>query len=111
MTMAWSEDVKVILSCGISLSEIGVNNWALTETQALQTLNKLESLESPVLGGDVYEMINGEPESNYDNWYCERNDNEKLSEFVARSINYARQYIGNYKKPSCRETFFVFVAD
>ncbi len=107
--MDWSEDVKAILSSGISLSEIGVNNWALTEAQAMQALDKFESLNTPVLGGDIYEMVDGEPESNYDNWYCDQNDNEELGEFVARSISYARQYIGNYRNPSGRETFFVFV--
>ncbi len=109
--MDWSEDVKAILSCGISLSEMGVNNWALTEAQAIQALDKFESLETLVLGGDVYKMVDGEPESNYDNWYCERNDNEELGKFAARSINCARQYIGNYRNPSSRETFFVFVTE
>jgi len=109
--MDWSEDVRAILSCGISLSERGVNNWALTESQALQALDKFKGLAIPVLGGDIYEMVDDEPESNYDNWYCERNDSEELGKFVARSIKFARQYIGNYRNPSSRETFFVLVTE
>ncbi len=104
--MAWSEDVKAILSCGISLSEMGVNNWALTESEAIQAPDKFESLETSVLGGDVYEMVDDEPESIYDNWYCERDDGEELGKFVARSIKCARQYICNYRNPSGRETLY-----
>ena len=32
----------------------------------------------------------------YDNWYCERNQNETYSDFVNRSIEYTNIYINNY---------------
>lgn len=107
--MNWSEDVKAILSCGISLLKSGISNWALTENQSIHALNEFEKLNIPVLGGDVYEMIEGNLTSNYDNWYCNRNENEELNDFVTRSIIHAREYINNYTNPSGRETFFVFV--
>jgi hypothetical protein len=107
--MAWPENVKAIFSGGIPLSKIGVNNWALTKNQSIQALNEFEILKIPILGGDVYEIHDDEPESNYDNWYCNQNDNEELDEFVARSVSYAREYIRNYSNASGRESYFVFV--
>ncbi len=108
--MAWSENVEAVLSIGVSLFDIGINNWALNKSQSMRALDEFERLKIPVLGGDVYEVVDGTPESNYDNWYCDRNDKEVLGEFIARSISYAREYISNYSNPSGRETLFVLVA-
>jgi CO dehydrogenase/acetyl-CoA synthase beta subunit len=110
MTMAWSEDVKKILEKGVSLSSVGIDNWALNKDQAMLAIDEFEKHKIPVLGGDVYEIVDGYPEANYDNWYCDRNANEDLEGFVARSVGYARDYIENYSNPSGRETYFVLVA-
>lgn len=108
--MAWSEDVRNILAGGIPLSSIGVDNWALTKEQAMLALEEFERRNMPVLGGDVYELVDAYPEPNYDNWYCDRNANESIEDFVARSVHYARDYIERYSNPSGHETFFVLVA-
>ncbi len=107
--MSWSEDVERILSCGLPLQKNNINNWALSKDQSMEAINEFEKLKIPVLGGDVYEMIEGQPTSNYDSWYCNQNENEKLNEFVIRSITYTREYIKNYTNPGGRETFFVLV--
>lgn len=108
--MAWSKEVKKILSCGTSLSSSGIDNWALNRNQAMQALDEFEKLKTPVLGGDVFELIDGHPEPNYDNWYCDRQENEELENFILRSIKYSRDYINNYRNRGGRETFFVLVA-
>ncbi|PID44174.1 MAG: hypothetical protein CSB47_11585 [Proteobacteria bacterium] len=110
MTMTWSEDVKKILESGVSLSSVGINNWALNKDQAMLAIDEFEKHKIPVLGGDVYEMVDGYPEANYDNWYCDRNANEELEDFVARSAGNARDYIESYSNLSGQETYFVLIA-
>lgn len=107
--MVRKHKVEQILSCGISLHEFGVNNWALNKKQSLQALKEFKEANVPLLGGDVYEVIDSVPESNYDNWFCDQDDNESLQEFVSRSIKYAKDFIINYEKLSDKEIFFVLV--
>ncbi len=108
--MAWSENIKEVLSCGIPLLDFGINNWALNRSQSLLALVELKKRKISILGGDVYEIVNNMPESNNDNWYCNRHDNEALEDFVDRSINDASDYISSYVNPSGRKTLFVLVA-
>ena len=107
--MTWPKKVESIISCGMALHDTGVNNWALTKQQALSVLDKFEAEKIYVLGGDVYELVDGELESNYDNWYCDRETDELLENYITRSINKARSYIANYNRP--KQNFFVFVTD
>lgn len=108
-TMAWSKQVETVLSDGLSLHQWGVNNWALTKDQAMEKLEQFERIKIPILGGDIYELVNGEPKSNDDNWYCNRNHGEDDNEFVERSINRARNYINTYRNPTGLEVLFVLV--
>lgn len=107
----WSEKVRSILSVGIEINGLGVNNWALSREQSLAAIKEFESQKIAVLGGDVYELVDGKPESNSDNWYCDQEPGEKLDKFFVRSCDHAKQYINNYKNPRGRETFFVIVAE
>ncbi len=105
------EKIESILSRGISLHDMGVNNWALYKEQALLVLEELEGQKLSVLGGDVYELINGLIEPNYDNWYCNKIENEPLTNFVQRSASRAYQYISGYCTESGREPLFVLVVE
>lgn len=109
--MAWSEKIESFLSCGIALHDSGISNWALSKDQALLAIDKFESQKLPVLGGDVYELAEGVPESNYDNWYCDKHEGESLDDFVYRSASQARQYVSNYRAPSGQDAFFVLVVN
>ncbi len=95
--MSWPKEVQSVLSIGKSLSEYGDNNWGLTKAQALEALDKLQELQIPVAGGDVYRIVNNRPEVTYDNWSCNHTKNETKKSYVLRSINEARNYIKNYK--------------
>ncbi len=108
--MVWSVKIESVISCGLSLHDLGVNNWALSKEQALRVLDMFEMQNIAVLGGDVYEMINSLPSSNYDNWCCDQNANESLDEYVSRSNDYAKRYIRNYRSSTGREVLFVLVA-
>lgn len=109
--MAWSKKVESIISSGVALHDTGVSNWALSKEQALNALDKFEVEKISVLGGDVYELNDGELESNYDNWYCDREPDESLENYVTRSINKARAYISNYRSQNQKQEMFVFVAE
>lgn len=89
--------VRDILSRGISLEESGINNWAFDKDGALQALCDLRAEGLPVLGGDVYEKKGPKIELGFDNWYCERNQNEDENDFVERSILKAESYIKSYR--------------
>ncbi len=107
--MERSKVIDEVLSIGIPLSDIGVNNWALNKTQSIKAIEELRRENISILGGDVYEMINGSPVSNYDNWYCNREDNESWENFVIRSTEYARRYIEGYKQNNEKEIYFTLV--
>jgi len=109
--VAWPEKIESILSCGVTLHDMGVNNWALTKEQALAAFDKFTDQKISVLGGDVYELVDGSPESNYDNWYCEREGGESLEFFATRSVRQARAYVNNYNNPSGKETFYILVVE
>jgi len=95
--MAWSTCEKNILSKGIHLAEIGINNWALTKKQAITALESLEDKGIGVSGGDVLRLENGEFNHTYDNWSYECQKDQKIDEYIAESIGYARNYINTYQ--------------
>ena len=97
MEYIWSEEIDSILSVGRSLTNIGVRNWALGRQAALIGLEQLSAIGVAVLGGDVYAVSGENVESNYDNWYCNRNSGEADADFVERSITKARNYITDYQ--------------
>lgn len=97
MEHIWSAEIDSVLSVGRSLESIGVRNWALEPRAALNALKQLSSIGVAVLGGDVYAVSGINVESNYDNWYCNRDSGETAVDFVERSIAKARSYITNYQ--------------
>jgi len=92
----WSERIDPVLETGVELFAQGIHNWALPEQQAMIALSHLEELHVAVLGGDVYQMDNGQLRPVSDNWYCDRMPGEPEQEFVGRSIRKARDYISGY---------------
>ncbi|HYD34969.1 MAG TPA: Imm40 family immunity protein [Vitreimonas sp.] len=107
--MPWSEIIKEILSVGVPLHNKGVDNWALTKEQALLAAEQLMNLKISILGGDVYELSDGEIIPTYDNWYTQRLINENKEEYLLRTISETRKYIANYKSASDKQIYFVLV--
>lgn len=106
----WSENIDAILSLGQSLEELGVRNWALQKDTALEALDRLLNIGVPILGGDVYVVKNDSLEQNYDNWYCERNEDETNADFIERSVSFAKRYISSYKING-RDVYFSIVPE
>jgi len=103
----WSSEIDRIFGVGYSLENIGVRNWALDREAALKALEELSAKGIAVLGGDVYAISEQGIESNYDNWYCNRDAGESHPDFVARSISKAIRYIANYNAPAGRVLFAI----
>ncbi|GHV03681.1 hypothetical protein AGMMS50229_03410 [Campylobacterota bacterium] len=100
-----------ILSVGISLEHLGIKNWALSQFETLKALDRFESMQIPILGGDVCELRNGRIEYNYDNWYCNRLANEFNLNYITRSIDKAREYVKKYPIREYDKIFFVLTPD
>lgn len=97
MNTIWSKEVDSILSIGTSLIDQGINNWALSKSQALSALDALEAGDIPVLGGDlVRRSPSGRFESTYDSWHCDRLINEDRHAFVTRSVSVAKAWIQKF---------------
>lgn len=81
---------------GICLLEFGVNSRAFNREEIQDILEILREEGIAVKGGDVWKKNDNNIILTYDNWYCERNQNETYSDFVYRSIEYTNIYINNY---------------
>lgn len=108
MENVWSREVDSILCVGSSLENSGVRNWAIGRQAALMALDRLAEIGVAVLGGDVYVSTDQGLESNYDNWYCNKNSGESESDFVTRSVKESINFIANYKMKN-PEVFFSIV--
>ena len=109
MKATWSKKVDEIMAVGRSLEDVGIHNWALTREQAMGVLEQFESEGIGVLGGDVYELQCGVLQSNYGNWWCQKSVGESREDFVIRSIEKARSYIGEYRMDSNVPFLFAIV--
>lgn len=96
MSFVWSEKIDSILSVGFFLDSLGIRNWALRRDEALAAIDQLEALGVPILGGDVYQLVNELPEHTYDSWYCDRGADEADPTYLRRSADEARRYIQAY---------------
>ncbi len=105
------KQINKLLKKGHSLQGIGINNWAFSKEHALNILDRFEELQVIILGGDVLELINGNFQHNYDNWYCNKLPNETDLEFARRSSIVAREYIENYSIDDVSKILFSFVLE
>ena len=111
MEMVWPEIIVEILKNGIPLREIGINNWALSKNETLEAIDKFKKLGIPVLGGDVCQKIDSVMRLSYDNWYCNKNEEETIEEFTIRSCKKAKTYIEVFPINKPGKTYFVIVPD
>lgn len=88
----------------------GIRNWALTPQKAITAIRSLEKMKIAILGGDVYEIINNRFTSTYENWYCNKAQDEDDNQYLVRSIHMARQYILNHQSNN-KIIYFCLVPD
>ncbi|HET9825991.1 MAG TPA: Imm40 family immunity protein [Chitinophagaceae bacterium] len=111
MEIVWSDRIDEVLRVGRQLNAIGLRNWALTKPQALIALEKFSEFGIPVLGGDVYENIEGVIRPNYDSWHCDPLSDEDKVNFIKRSISTAERYIQAYPIKDPNKIFFALVPE
>lgn len=83
-----------ILKSGISLEPLGIAEYAWEKNLVIEILNILNDKRIPVLGGDVYKIVDNEIKSTYDGWYI---DKDETPEFVRKSLDMAKSYIEEYE--------------
>ena len=93
----------------VSLELLGVNGFAYPRKEALKIANRYFNSNKPILGGDVYKLVNGRIESTSDSWYCDRKESESSYDYVVRSYHIACDYIRDY--PDKANTFFSIVIE
>lgn len=93
----WSPPIDKILSVGVSLGGVGVRNYGLVRREALRALDLLRASQVPVLGGDVYRVVDGAPKATYDNWFCDRKPGETDEAFLERCHAKGIEFVGSYQ--------------
>lgn len=83
-----------ILRKGYSLEHLGIGEIAWRKDEIISIIKILNKKKIPVLGGDVYKVINGKIEITYDNWYM---DNDGKPDYVEKSLSKVITYIGEYE--------------
>lgn len=96
-----------------SLNEMGVNSIAFMKQDTLRILEYLKIEVIPVIGIDIYEMKDRKVfySSNYDNWSCDRIENESLLDYVKRSHESAYKFVYNYNIACAIPLFDLTVLD
>lgn len=94
-----------------SLMDLGIEGYAFPYQEALKIVQICKLLAIPILGGDVYSMINSTIENSGDNWYYDRTPNESYYDYVQNSCNKSESYIRNFKSYFCDRPLFSFVLE
>ncbi|ABX03821.1 MAG TPA: hypothetical protein DEF47_03715 [Herpetosiphon sp.] len=94
---------------GILLSELGTQEYALDQQDAMNAIVIIEDLAIPILGGDVYLQSLEGIEISYENWSINRQPGESLDNYVRRSCAYTRNYIARFPVQAEKLPLFVLV--
>lgn len=96
---------------GRSLSEInpGSDEIALKLDDALQAIELLKDARVPILGGDILSDVSGTLSYTYENWYCEKIEQETPNEYIERSYQISRTYLSNLILKKNKNDYAVFV--
>gem|GEM_PF-575056 len=70
----------------------GTNERALGREDALAFVRLCLQARTPILGGDVYDVREGELEPAHANWYVDRGADESAAAYLKRSCDHARKY-------------------
>ena len=93
---------------GIPIAFGSLTALALTRRKAVTALDILMEHGKPILGGDVFVLVDNHLVPVYANWHCNQRADETKLEFSKRSIVAALDYINNYPVNK-EEPYFVFV--
>ena len=86
---------KAIMDKSISLKEFGLLEYAWNLNDIKKIISILDIKKIPILGGDVYKIINGKVCPTYDSWYINKSAE---SDFYRISYNKTMSYILSYEE-------------
>jgi hypothetical protein len=101
----------MVHSKGVSLSDIGLKDLALSRSDALNAIDLLPKMLTPILGGDVLFMNGASIELAYADWHCDPRDGESRDVFVNRGCDAAKDYIVNFPVKQCTPVFTIVIGD
>jgi len=102
-------EIQSILATGQYLGPFGMNEWAFSRVVALQVIEALCAIKVPILGGDIYRVMNGRPCATGDSWFCSSRASESLDAFIVRSCNESMKYLEEYDITYSDDTLIVIV--
>lgn len=79
-----------LMSKGISLHSIGIDETAWTAEKLYIVLNEIKKCNITILGGDVYKIENGKIHSTTDLWFF-------TNENIESRVNISMKYVENYE--------------
>jgi hypothetical protein len=85
-----------LYSSAKSLEHLGISELAWGWESVIKAIKFLCERNYVILGGDVYQLINGSLKSTYDSWYINKNEVKPNNNFVEESMNKAISYINLY---------------
>jgi len=80
------------------LTSLGLKGYAYPKEDALTIIEELRKNNIPIIGGKVLVLVDNKIEypKGYDNWFCDRLQNESWFDFVQRSCDISFQYVNRY---------------
>lgn len=96
-----------IVSRAVPLASEGVEEIAWRREDALEVIRLARDAQLGILGGDVWMRQGSKWVPTYDTWACDRESNESLEAFAARSCDKASAYLAEY--PEGAQGAFVYV--
>jgi len=99
----------LLMSKGIRLSALGIREFALKRSDALEGLMLLRQARVPVLGGDVYLCRDLRIEPAYANWHTEQALGEDWHGYLRRSWDATEAYLESFHAIGNAEAIFVLV--
>lgn len=86
---------KSIMDKSISLKELGIFEFAWNLDNVQSIIEMFLEKKIPILGGDVYKIVDGKIYKTYDSWYINKSDED---DFYHKSYEKARSYILSYEE-------------
>jgi hypothetical protein len=94
----FSLEIDDVLRHGIDLRHIGFKNWGFNKHQSFEIIKSLKSKNIPILGINIFQLINDQIVYSNDKWVSYKLSNETESDFLYRTTSQAIDYISSYVK-------------
>lgn len=102
--------LDILARHGRDLKSAGVDGVALPKGAALDALRTLGlGSRIPILGGDVFRVVNGAISLSYENWDCKSTGDPTTEKYLKDSLIQAEEYIRSFPDPEDGTVFYQLV--